>query len=336
MKKILLDSNKKFFKGNLHCHSNLSDGNLTPNELKELYKSNGYSFIAITDHDILHSHSYLDDKDFLTITSMECSIKEFPNVSTLVNTDMKVCHINFYAKKQDNTFNFCYYSKFDKYSTSAVKKEFIEKFGDNERVYSYKDINKLISNGKKNGFFACYNHPRWSLENYKQYGKYKGFWGVEVFNNSCLGLGIHEYNENVLDDFLRDGKKIFASCGDDNHNPPINNDSFGAFVMVNAKTLTYNNIIKGLLNGEFYSSQGPIIKSLIVEDNVIKIECSSCRNIALTTKGRISKNVCATDTNGICYAEFPLENKYGYFRITITDNCGKKAVTQAYDVNLFN
>ena len=36
--KILLDENKKFFKGNMHCHSVLSDGHLTTAELKEKYK----------------------------------------------------------------------------------------------------------------------------------------------------------------------------------------------------------------------------------------------------------------------------------------------------------
>ncbi len=336
MKKVLLDSNKKFFKGNMHCHSNLSDAVLSPKELKELYKSNGYSFLAITDHDLIYDHSDLDDKDFITITSMECSIKEFPEQSTLVNTNMKVCHINFYAKNQHNTNNFCYYSKYDKYSSIKQKQQFIEKFGEYEREYSAKGINKLISDGKKNGFFACYNHPRWSLENYREYGKYKGFWGVEIYNHSCANAGHYEYDINVLDDFLRDNKKVFASCGDDNHNHPTNNDSFGAFVMVNAKSLSYKNIINGLLKGNFYSSQGPTIKSLMVEDNLIKIECSNAKSIALTTKGRIAKIVHANTSEGICYAEFPFSDRYGYFRIDVIDEKGLRANTQAYDVKLFN
>jgi hypothetical protein len=37
-KKILLDSSKNFYKGNMHCHSTLSDGDMTPSELKEAYK----------------------------------------------------------------------------------------------------------------------------------------------------------------------------------------------------------------------------------------------------------------------------------------------------------
>ena len=105
--------------------------------------------------------------------------------------------------------------------------------------------------------------------------------------------------------------------------------------MVNAKSLSYKNIIKALLKGDFYSSQGPIIKSLVVEDNVIKIECSNARSITLTTKGRIAKVVHAPTNDGICYAEFPLSDRYGYFRIDVIDDKGLRANTQAYDVKLF-
>ena len=37
-KRILLGKGKNFYKANMHCHSNLSDGKLTPHELKEFYK----------------------------------------------------------------------------------------------------------------------------------------------------------------------------------------------------------------------------------------------------------------------------------------------------------
>ena len=114
--KILLDKNKKFYKGNMHCHSTLSDGTFTPEELKAMYKGKGYSFLAITDHEHVNNNSYLDDEDFLTITSAEYAIKEFPKESTLVNLNMKVCHLNIYAKKQDNDYSVCYNSVLDHFS----------------------------------------------------------------------------------------------------------------------------------------------------------------------------------------------------------------------------
>ena len=54
MKKILLDSSKPFFKANLHCHSTLSDGIMSPEQLKSVYKANGYD-IALVQRLLQHS-----------------------------------------------------------------------------------------------------------------------------------------------------------------------------------------------------------------------------------------------------------------------------------------
>lgn len=40
----------RFWRGNLHTHSNLSDGVLDPQEVCRRYKAEGYDFIALTDH----------------------------------------------------------------------------------------------------------------------------------------------------------------------------------------------------------------------------------------------------------------------------------------------
>ena len=66
MKKVLFGGKNNFYKANLHCHSNLSDGKFSPEELKKSYKKKGYSILAITDHENLIIHSDLDDKDFPT------------------------------------------------------------------------------------------------------------------------------------------------------------------------------------------------------------------------------------------------------------------------------
>lgn len=332
MKRILIDENKNFYKGNMHCHSNISDGNLTPEELKKLYKGRGYSFLAITDHEVIEDNSYLDDEEFITITSTEYAIKEFPDVSTLKNFDMKVCHLNLYAKEQHNTNNILYSSVADHYSAPEKKKEKIENYGDIIRRYSGEDINNIIKIANESGFFVCYNHPRWSLENYAQYGEYNGLWGVEIFNTDCDVSGIYEYNINVFDDFLRDGKKIFATCGDDNHNRPSTPDSFGAFVMVNAEKLEYKNIIDGLLCGNFYSSTGPEITSLIFTKNKVEIKCSAAKKITLSTRGRYAKSVIAQEGECVLGAEFDLREEFGYFRIDVIDATGKRANTQAYSV----
>ena len=52
MRKYLLPKEGNFYKANLHCHTNLSDGDFTPEEIKEMYKTEGYSVVAYTDHDL--------------------------------------------------------------------------------------------------------------------------------------------------------------------------------------------------------------------------------------------------------------------------------------------
>ena len=41
---------KPFFRGNLHCHTTMSDGAKTPDEVIATYQAMGYDFLAITDH----------------------------------------------------------------------------------------------------------------------------------------------------------------------------------------------------------------------------------------------------------------------------------------------
>ena len=206
------------YKANLHSHSTLSDGKFSPEELKRVYKEKGYSFLAITDHEFFVNHSDLDDEDFITITGAEYAIKQFPDQSTLKNFDMKVCHLNFYAKKQDNDYCVDYNSVFDHYSQKNEGLVLNKPDGDTPRVYGTEGINKLIKNANDYGFFVAYNHPRWSLENYGDYCGYEGLWGVEIYNHACMVEGMYDYDINVFDDMLRDGKRVFASCGDDNHN----------------------------------------------------------------------------------------------------------------------
>ena len=65
MKKYLLPREGKFYKANMHCHTNISDGKMTPEEVKTAYKKNGYSIVAYTDHEIMMPHYELRDEEFL-------------------------------------------------------------------------------------------------------------------------------------------------------------------------------------------------------------------------------------------------------------------------------
>ena len=106
MRQYLLPENGRFYKANLHSHSTVSDGTLTPAEMKRVYMAHGYSIIAYTDHEILRDHSALSDCDFLAITGYELSVNErgdkpWPQKQT--------CHLNLYARDPHNTTQVCFH-----------------------------------------------------------------------------------------------------------------------------------------------------------------------------------------------------------------------------------
>ena len=333
MKKVLLGGKRNFYKANLHCHSNLSDGTLSPEELKDLYKGAGYSILAITDHESIRCHSYLDDEDFLTVTAMEIAIKE-RLVSTSVDRHMKVCHLNVYAKEQENDYNVCYSAEYDKYSKKERVAAILEKSGaDYKRVYGADGINDIIDTANKNGFLVCYNHPAWSLENYTHYSKYDGLWAVEVFNTECVREGIFEYNQQVLDDLLRMEKKVFPIAADDNHNASGTADSFGGFIMVNADELKYKNVMDSLEAGDFYASTGPLIDEVLVEGDSVTVKCSNAKFIGMSTSGRRCECLHAEGGSYVTEATFKYNPDDIYFRIDVVDEHGNRANTRAFFID---
>lgn len=50
----LFPENENWYKGNLHTHTTLSDGRISPEEAIRVYRERGYSFLAITDHKIFY------------------------------------------------------------------------------------------------------------------------------------------------------------------------------------------------------------------------------------------------------------------------------------------
>lgn len=330
MKKILLDSSKKFYKANLHCHSTKSDGKMTVEEIKEHYTANGYSVVAFTDHEHLIDNSHLNDNNFLAITSCEVAIKEFQNVSTLKNFDMKVCHLNFYAKDPANIDTPCYSSVYDHFLNDDIRDLVVHTCGEYKREYSGQAISKMIELANEKGFLVCYNHPRWSLENAEDYLKYKGLWAVEIYNNGCEMGGLYEYDINAYDDFLRSGQKIACVATDDNHKPE---DTLGGYVMINADRLDYGTVIGALENHCFYASTGPVIKNLYIEDDVAYLTFEKGEYAAMSTKGRRARRIAASNPDGENTVSFEImPGKDGYVRFDVVDKCGRRANTCAYFV----
>ena len=113
MKKYLLPKEGQFYKANLHCHSTFSDGKKTPQEIKEIYKSKGYSIVAYTDHDVLIPHDELTDESFLALHGVELEVTESkPNT---IFEEVKTCHICYIAIDPENLLQPCWHREASRY-----------------------------------------------------------------------------------------------------------------------------------------------------------------------------------------------------------------------------
>ena len=329
MKKYLLPENGNFYKANLHCHTTISDGKITPEEIKEAYTSSGYSVVAFTDHDVLIPHPELADENFLPLNSYEMEINEhFPR-----KPGSKTCHMCLIALKPDNIKPVCFHrSKYlPKNAVNYVEQvAYDPNEPDYEREYTEECINDIMKKARDNGFFVTYNHPTWSREGHSDYSKYNFMHAMEVYNSECENIGYFEYNEKDYDDMLLSGKRIYCVATDDTHNREA---CFGGFTMIKADKLEYKTITDALLAGNFYASQGPEIYNLWVEDNVLHIDCSDVKTIRFNTGVRRAKKVDAQDGKAINTAEFEVLPEDIYVRVTITDSNGKFAYTNAYFVD---
>lgn len=333
MKKYLLPETGNFYKANLHCHSTCSDGKRTPEELKEMYKSHGYSVLAYTDHNVMLDHSDLADENFLPLLSYEVDVTE-PEFCM----PRKTCHLCFISLEPDN-LQVCWH-RGGKYLGKGPlahinEAKFDGSLPDYVRYYSTAGVNDMIKKARESGFYVTYNHPYWSLEYYPDYTAYKGMHAMEIYNNSSTVGGFEDYNPQIYDDMLRTGHKIYAIAADDNHNAHPEGspkcDSLGGFTVIKAEKLEYRTITKALEDGHFYASTGPEIKSLWYEDGEVHIECSDAVKISMNTGIRMANAAYPEKIGGtVTCASFAVKPEYGYVRFTVTDKEGNHACTNAY------
>ena len=328
MRRYLLPQSGNFYKANMHCYTTVSDGRMTPQEVKERYMAHGYSIVAYTDHHVLIPHPELKEENFLPLYGVELNVDkiEGPN-----RANGKTCHFNLIALREDNLIQPCYHrSKYMGGNAGEHRSEvrFDESLPDYERFYTGECLTEMMETARKQGFFVTYNHPTWSRERYPQYMSYHGMHALEIINYGCLVSGYEDYNPRVYDDLLSDGRRIYAVAGDDNHKLI---DTCGGFTMIKAEALTYPAVASALEQGHFYASNGPLIHALWVEDGKIHITCSGAYEVTCYKQMPRRDKVCRAEPGGfVTEAEFPIAPGDGYVRLTVTDHSGCHAVTNAY------
>ena len=305
MKKYLLPKTGNFYKANLHSHSTVSDGRLSPEEMKKLYMSDGYSIIAYTDHNKFVTHNELSDSSFLALNGVEIDIND-----------------TIQPRKLGKTCHFCI--------IAANDKPFDNLFKNFNRVHSGECISQMMQMARYNDFFVTYNHPTWSMEGYSDYINYHGMHAMEIYNHCSLAEGHDEHNSKEYDDMLRCGKRIYCIATDDNHNNPDYPDWLGGFTVIKSENLEYEAVTDALFGGNFYASEGPLINELWYENNKVYIRFEPARKAFITKGTRNVLKVEAYEDKLITEAVFPVEDDDIYFRITVEAVDAKRAYTNAY------
>ena len=337
MRKHLLPDGGNFYKANLHVHTTISDGQMSPEEIKRIYKERGYSIVAYTDHEIMVPEAHLTDESFLAITSTEISVNQRCDCDFNFT---KTYHMNIYSPVENKN---CF-SSFDRskmWIEHSLKYITPEQEGRSiQRSYDIEEINRVIEMANAEGCLVSYNHPVWSLQDYTDYIGLRGLWGIELYNTACARNG-HRDSDKPLDDLLRKGERVFPLATDDAHRIE---DCFGGFVMIRAERLSYDSVFEALRAGDFYASEGPEIYEISIEDGIVRIRTSPVALASLSTDTRFNYTRRCEEGN-MTEVSFDIKwylersrdgiNEHSYIRLTLIDSAGNHAYSRAYFLDEF-
>ncbi len=331
MKHLLAEAPQ--YKVNMHAHTTVSDGALSPQELKSLYKSEGYHAVLFSDHEILMPHEDLCDENFIALHGYEYGIADEKEHKRL----HRYYHFNLIARRQDMRTQVLFRPD----AVIGRGCAFIPRvryYGElAQSSYSAAFVNRLIREAHEAGFLVQYNHPNWSLQTALDYADLQGVDLLEVINFGSSAMGsIPERDDKVLGEFLSFGHPVFPTGGDDNHNEyPAGSekwDSFGGYTVLAAKNFSYEGLIGALEKGDGYATEGPRIYALTADDKG-KITAVVSGGLSVTVRGAgrfIEKPKTVSVEKDVCVLQFNFADQWQYFRLALEDEAGRRGYTRAY------
>jgi predicted metal-dependent phosphoesterase TrpH len=293
----------QFWRGNLHTHSNLSDGALPLDDVVNRYKAVGYDFVMMSEHFIKHFNWPMADTRHLRGN----------NFTTLIGAELHAPE------------------------TSAGELWHILAAGlplDFAAAGAHETGPDIAKRAVAAGGFVGIAHPAWSRLTIEDGRALKFAHAVEIYNHGCaiendLGDGFY-----LLDQLLNEGHRLNAFATDDAHFKTP--DHFGGWVHVKAESLSPEALLTALKAGQFYSSQGPLFHTIALDGKNISIETSPVDTITVVCG---NSRTCVATGRAITSAAFDLSTletgwllnkKSPWFRVTAIDNAGKRAWSNPY------
>jgi len=247
------------------------------------YREAGYDFLVLTDHRKVNDVSAYSTSDFLAISGSEVHPSNPYGGGTY----------HFVAINIHETLNCA------KMHPNAVLDEI-----------------------KAQGGEAVLCHPYWSGHTITDYLPLRGYFAVEVYNDTCMGIG-KGFSEQAWDDLLDRGGPVLGIASDDAHG--TEHDCFHGWIMVKAEELTIESIMEALRTGAFYSTLGPEIEDLALADGEVTVKCSPAQSIVFKAECSRGRRILPSDGELLTEATYSVPNGAKYVRVEITDETGKKA-----------
>ncbi|MBV1895048.1 MAG: CehA/McbA family metallohydrolase [Rhodobacteraceae bacterium] len=299
MKNTMFTAPGKFWRGNLHTHSNRSDGALDPGEVCRRYKAEGYDFISMTDHfvglfdyPITDTTPYRDDS-FTTILGAEIHSGAMDNGG--------LWHILAVGLPAD--------------FTPSNSPDF-------QPIADQETGAQIAARAREAGAYVAIAHPEWSGLTENDARSLEAAHGVEIYNHSCAIETDLPRGFSTLDKLLNKGRRLNLCATDDAHfNGP---DHFGGWVMVKAETNEPAALLAALKAGHHYASQGPEIHSVEWEDNHVVVQSSPIVNISVIGNGSGGSYVHGENMTHTRLNIDRLE-KSPWMRLSVMDRTGNRA-----------
>lgn len=282
----------RFWRGNLHCHSTLSDGRLPLIRVVSAYRAQGYDFLAVTEHfNAGYGFPLADTRPFRTAS-----------FTTLIGAEI------------------------DAPGSAIGERWFLNAIGlpcDFAPVGAGETLPDLAARARAAGAFVAAACPYWSGMLVDDVLRLDAIHAIETDNATAHAHNDRGDSWHLLDGALALGRRLFGLAVDDAHFTAGWPDWFQSWVVVRAEHLDPDALLAALVHGHFYSSQGPAIHDLTVAGDTLRLACSPAAAIVVSGRGARSDRIHAPSLTA---AEFSLAPFVGsYCRVTVVDQRGRRA-----------
>ncbi|WP_035920654.1 CehA/McbA family metallohydrolase [Frankia sp. QA3] len=283
----------RFWRGNLHTHTDRSDGALPPQEVARRYREAGYDFLAVTDHfRAAYGFPLTDTRALRT-----------PGFTTLLGAELHAPRTELSSE----------------WHIIAVGLPL--GFPPPEPGESGP---ALARRARAAGAFIGMAHPAASLLTLADAESLDAAHAVEV-HNALSAREDRADSWHLTDILLTRGHRLGAYAADDAHFQPRDPPACAAWVQVRARSLDPRALLAALKAGHYYASTGPDLHDVALHDGMITVRCSPVRKILLTG-GTPGAQVIEGD--GLTECSLPVAMfGHGYCRVTVEDATAGRAWT---------